>query len=234
MRTHFLLGALLIWACSFHALAQPQLACGALENHYGPFDYRVEKGRRLNIVEGAHFTPEVEALVAGKSTRYVGGDISYTLRTSPNHHRALLSVMRFAARTKSLQPPHMEFSVDCYFDRAVRFRPDDTVVRALFAQFLHSTGRTSDALRQLAAAVQFAKDNPFSHYNIGLVYFELNAYSEAMSQAHTAISLGMDPVALKERLQKVGRWREPDPVSPAPPESAASTPQGAGLQQRSP
>ncbi len=35
--------------------------CGSLANAYGPFDYRKHKGQPLiNIVEQAHFTPDVE------------------------------------------------------------------------------------------------------------------------------------------------------------------------------
>src|SRR4051812_47506028 len=61
--------------------------CGSLANPYGPFDYRTSKDK-LDIVEGAHFTPDVETLRSG-STGSLGADIDYTLRTSPNHHRAL-------------------------------------------------------------------------------------------------------------------------------------------------
>jgi len=219
---HFPAAALalcLMAAPSIHA--QDGTGCGSLQNHYGPYDYRKERGGRLNIVESAHFTPVVEALIRGSSSDYVGDDLSYTLRTSPNHHRALVAVVRFAERTKSSKPPYMQYSVDCYFERAVRFQPDDTVVRALYAQYLNRQGRTADGLRHLKAGVTFAKDNPLSHYNLGLVFMELKAYDEAMAQAYTAIDLGMPPGQLVAQLKALGRWQEPAPA-PAGAATAAS------------
>src|SRR5678816_4417104 len=66
-------------------------ACGPLANAYGPFDYRTDRtGTTLSIVEDNHFTPAVEQLISG-ITSSVGGEIDYTLRAFPNHHRALLS-----------------------------------------------------------------------------------------------------------------------------------------------
>ena len=42
--------------------AHAQEACGALGNHYGPFDYRTQRDK-LKIVEDYHFNAGVEALV---------------------------------------------------------------------------------------------------------------------------------------------------------------------------
>ncbi len=193
--------------------AQDVAGCGSLQNHYGPFDYRKERSGRLTIVEGAHFTPVVEALIRGKSSDFVGDDLSYTLRTSPNHHRALLAVVRFADRTKSPQPPYMQYSVTCYFERAVRFQPDDTVVRALYARYLHRQGRTAEGLQHLKAGVNFANDNPLSHYNLGLVFLELKAYDGALQQARTAIALGIPPGTLVEQLKTLGKWQDAIPLA---------------------
>ena len=195
-------------------------ACGSLANGYGPFDYRHERNGRLRIVEEYHFTPEVEALISGH-TGYLGDDLSYTLRTSPNHHRALMAVVRLGERTKSPQPPHMQYSIECYFDRAIRFQPDDTVVRALYAQYLFKSGRRSEAIQQLEVADSFASDNPLSHYNLGLIYFELKDYDRALDQEHKAKQLGLARPGLEDALRGVGRWREPSSVSP--PASAAAS-----------
>jgi len=206
------------------AHAQNVSGCGALENHYGPYDYRKEKGRRLNIVEGAHFTPAVEALIRGSSGAFAGDDLNYTLLTSPNHHRALLAMVRLADRAKSSKPPHMQYTVDCFFDRAVRFQPDDTVVRALYGRYLNRQGRTAEAMQQLKAAVIFAKDNPLSHYNLGLVFMELKAYDEALAQAHTAIALGMPPGALVDQLKAQRRWQEAARAPSAAASAASAAP----------
>lgn len=196
--------------------------CGPLRNAYGPFDYASERNGKLQIVEEFHFTPEVEALLRGRSGN-LGSDLDYTLRASPNHHRALLSLSRYGERLKSPQPPGMQYSIDCYFDRAIRFRPDDTVVRALYAQHLGRVGRTGEALQQLEQAVGRAKDNGISQYNIGLVYFELKEYDRAVAQAHAAMSLGYTRPELADMLKRVNKWREPAAAPPPPtPASQAS------------
>ena len=68
-------------------------SCGSLENAYGPYDYRTDRGNRLYLVESAHFTPVVESLISGLSGP-LGAELDYTLRAFPNHHRALISDAR--------------------------------------------------------------------------------------------------------------------------------------------
>ena len=82
---HFaqLLLTIFMLIASVSALAQSNAsACGDLKTHYGPFDYRTDRDK-LEIVEGAHFTPEVEALIRGKSSARLGQDLAYTLTHSP-------------------------------------------------------------------------------------------------------------------------------------------------------
>ena len=145
--------AVAILGTSFHASAQQFASgCGPIENAYGPYDYRTDRDK-LPIVEGAHFTPEVEALVRGR-TGLVGGDIDYTLRAFPNHHRALVSMMKLGERMKAPQVPGAHYSVECYFDRALRFKPNDTACRTTSTVWLpkFSTARTS-GLAAMAAVI---------------------------------------------------------------------------------
>ena len=206
---------------SAHALAQGANACGSLENHYGPYDYRVERNGHLRIVERYHFTPQVEALVRGESG-YIGADLDYTLHTSPNHHRALMALVRYGERLKTTQPPAMPYSIDCYFDRAIRYQPDDTVVRELFAQYLAKSGRAKEAKEQLVVASNYAKDNAISHYNIGLIYFDLKDYDHALEQAQLAGEEGFPRPELREKLKEVGKWQDPPAAASAPAASGAS------------
>lgn len=89
------------------SFAQDLGICGSLNNSFGPFDYRyktsvkTELGDAHSMVEGAHFTPQIEQLIRGKTAVEPGPDIDYTLRAFPNHHRALLSMSRLALRAKS-------------------------------------------------------------------------------------------------------------------------------------
>ncbi len=183
-------------------------ACGTLENHYGPFDYRTQRDK-LEIVERYHFTPSVEALTRGASTTKLAGDISYLMATSPNHHRGLVAIMRLSDKEKSPHPQHLRYSVDCYFDRAIRFRQDDTTVRMLYAQYLHKHKRGPEAMAQLQIASTLAKDNGFTNYNIGLVYFEMSQYDLALVQAHKAKALGFDQPELAQMLAAKNQWKEP-------------------------
>lgn len=212
---------------------QPGNPCGLIyTDHYGPYDYRSQRPS-LKIVEDFHYTPRVEAGISG-STGPIGGDLNYTLKASPNHHRALNTMMRVLARTKTDAVKGMEWPADCYFDRAMRFKPDDTVVRAMFAQYLHSRGKTAEGIRQLDAATEVAGDSPFSHYNIGLVYLELGAHEQALRQAHKALAMGFPRTELSDGLKKAGKWQEPaaatpaaDAASAAPAPAAASAPAAA-------
>ncbi len=202
-------------------------ACGSLQNHYGPFDYRTQRDK-LARVEQYHFTPVVEALIRGQSTSAANGyasDISYLMNTSPNHHRGLAAIIRLVARDKVPQPVRLAYSIDCYFDRAIRFAPDDAVVRMFFAQYLQSVGKTADAKQQLKVTAELAKDNPLTQYNLGMLYTEVGDYPEALKHAHIAMSLGMQRPELADRLRQKGQWRDPE-VAPAvaPPEASASQP----------
>lgn len=205
------------------SLAQAQVGpelCGPLANAFGPYDYRTDKSQ-LPIVESAHFTASVEMLIKGNAG-YLGGDLDYTLRAFPNHHRALISLMRYADREKAVRAPQTRYDVECYFVRAVTFRPDDTTARMLFATFLNSKGRREEALRHLALVEFHAKDNPFTNYNLGLLYLDLKDYSNAVKFAHKALALGFSRTDLKDKLVAAGHWSEPAPAPATGPASAAS------------
>ena len=195
--------------------------CGSLDNAYGPYDYRTDLDK-LPIVLGAHFTPAVEALVRGTTSSRPGGDIDYTLRAIPNNPRALIAMMRLGEKEKTPQPSGSRYSVECWFDRAVRFRPDDVIVRMIYSTYLNKQGRLADATSQLKIATTYAKDDAFAHYNIGLHYFDLKNYDQALAEAHKAIALGFTQTALRDKLQSVGKWTEPTNTTTAPTADAAA------------
>lgn len=206
--------------------------CGPLRNGFGPFDYRPDRDpptpgtgdhtHKLGLVEGAHFTKEVELLIRGhRSGDDPGGDIDYTLRAFPNHHRALLAVMRYGEKKASKTPAKLTYAVECYFNRAIRFSPDDAIVRIIYATYLTKNKRTPEAIAQLEQATNIAGDNGFTHYNIGLAYFDMLNYGKALAQAHRAMGLGFERTQLRERLEKAGQWQEP---ITATTENTAKTP----------
>ena len=208
---HFLILFLILAANSGTATAQTDSLCGnPFQNHYGPFDYRTADAQNRAVVESVHFTPGVEALIRPATTTFttMAGDVAYTLHVFPNHHRALLTMSRAAKKFGKDPAPGARFTVNCYFERAVKFRPEDTVARALYAQYLAANARKDDAVRQLEIATTFAKDNPFSQYNIGLLYFELGKFDKALERAHAAIALGNTRPELPDKLKAINKWTE--------------------------
>jgi tetratricopeptide (TPR) repeat protein len=191
--------------------------CGELyaPGQYGPYDYRTDRDK-LPIVLINHFTPEVEALIRGITAPTPGGDIDYTLRTIPNNHRALIAMMRLGEKEKTPQPRGSRYTVECWFERAIRFRPDDSIVRMIYSTFLNSKARLPEANAQLALATSYAQDSGITHYNIGLHYFDLKNYEDALIQAHKAMALGFTRPELRERLSAIGKWQEPTPSTVSP------------------
>lgn len=200
--------------------------CGSLANAYGPFDYRKHKGQPLiNIVEQAHFTPDVEQL-RKPMFQYFAADFDYTLRAVPNHHRALVSMAKYSEKVKNSQPPGAQRTVDCYFDRAMRFAVDDLIVRMIYAGHLTRVARSKDALAQLDYVKRFAGENPLTHYNLGLLYYDAGNLEASLTEAHLAQQFGMRRVELRDKLVKAGKWRDPEslPQPPLPAQSSAAVP----------
>lgn len=190
--------------------------CGSLQNAYGPYDYRSDKDK-LQIVEGAHLTPEVVNLVRG-STGAIAGDLGYTLRAFPNHHVALNAMIRLGEKEKTTKPSGSKYSVECWLQRAMKFRSDDAVVRMLYASYLSKAGKRGEALNQLDEAGQLGIDGANSNYNMGLIYFDLKEYEMSLLYAQHAYNLGYPLPGLRDKLKKAGKWRE----QPAGTASAAN------------
>jgi len=161
----------------------------------------------LTVVEQFHFTPPVESLVKGASGP-LGGDIGYTLDHFPNHHRALAAMMKLALREKNRKPPGARYTIDCYFERATRFRPNDAKVRTLHGSYLLAIGRQDDALEQLEKAAVLEPANPTAHYNLGLLYLQKQQYDKARASAHQAYKMGFPLPGLKNKLVAAGQWKE--------------------------
>ena len=219
LRTLVIRATCVLLFCGRAAFAQEVVGgCGSLGNAFGPFDYRADRyipeatfqshAAQLNIVERAHFTAEVEALVRGKSD-VLGGDIGYTLRAFPNHHRALLAMATLGDKERTDTPKGSIYSVDCWFRRAVSWRADDNIVRMIYAKYLVDKGRTGEAEQHLAVVAGRAGDNAFTYRNLGLIYFDMKNYDKALAYAHIAYSLGLDISALRDQLKKVDKWSEP-------------------------
>jgi len=191
-------------------VAQPAAAdeatCGSLRYRHGPYDYRTSAWAR-NWAEKYHFTPEVEQLKKGASTSYIGQDLDFVLLAIPNHSRALAAMVNWKFKTKKDPPTGATYSVDCYFDRAIRFSPDDGAVRAVYGVYLMRVGKTADAVAQLEMAAKLGEDTANMHYNIGLAYFELRDYDKALAHAKKAYEQGFTLPGLRDKLTQAGKWQ---------------------------
>lgn len=232
MRPGFSAGvALLIGMLAQVAPVQAQsglaaMGCGALQNAYGPYDYRTDKSK-LTIVEKHHFGPSQEGLTKRVG---LGSNIDYTLRAFPNHHRALMSMMKLGAREKRTKPSGAEYSVECYMVRAEAFRPDDAMVKVIYGLYLMQAGRPQDAIAKLEAAGGLDRQNANVDYNLGLAYFDLRQYDKALASAHKAYAAGFPLSGLRDKLKRAGQWREAPSPPPRAPAAAEERAEGGASQ----
>ena len=202
-------GVFAIAAIAFVPTAYAQQACGSLENHFGPYDYRTAAPDRRKIVEDYHFTRNVEHLRSGRSGANIAKDISYTLRAFPNHPRALNAMANLARREKTERPKGSEFTLDCWFQRALAFAPNDPNVLGVYGVQLLKDDKPKEALKKFHQAESSeggATGNLY--YNMGLAYFDLKDYDKARDYAKKASAKGFNLPGLKDKLQKAGQWKE--------------------------
>lgn len=178
-----------------------------------PWDYRTRKDR-LELVESRHFTRQVELLIRGESTSNLAADIGYTLRMFPNHHRALASLVRYSDAKKQSSFVGMKYSVDCYLQRAVNFKEDDSQVRIIYASHLIKSKRIEKAREQLAYLEEYEDKNSALNYNMGLIFFDIGDYQKSLNYAHQAYSEGFPLQGLKNKLIKSGKWKDTQHIIP--------------------
>lgn len=199
------------------ALAAPKI-CGGFDEPAALADYR--KGRtefaaRLAQVEKSSFSPEVESGALGMAG---AAALQATLATFPNHAPALNALTRLALKEKRAVLPGMKYPVECYFDRAQRFAPDDAAVYAAYAGYLFGLGLSDKAVDMYGRAVELDGRNAVIQYNLGLAYFKLNNYELANKYAQRAYNAGFPLPGLRSMLQNAGKWRPmPDEKMPPPP-----------------
>lgn len=194
----------ILWALVGTAtvVAQEVPGCGSLVNAFGPFDYRDPLARQqsLQVVETHHFTPDVESLKRGKSSADAIDDLNYTLRAFPNHHRALNSVARYALQGGKFAKDSSIPSADCYFKRAIAFRPDDEIVRMIYANLLTKHGQQDAARTQYEAALSLAPDSVEVNYNAGLYFVSQGDLPRAKQLAKIAYAGGYPLPGLKKKI----------------------------------
>lgn len=192
--------------------------CGQLHSRgqYGPYDYRTATADQKYLVEQAHFDAEWAGYLAGKNTILaaggmtspVAGGLDYTLRAFPNHHRALLAIGKVALRMKQERPRGAKFRVDCYFQRAIAFAPDDGLVRAIYGAYFAARGKADSAKEQLNMANELDPENLNIQSQIAWSLMEIKDWVGAEKHAKLAYQYGYPLPGLRDRLKKSGHWSD--------------------------
>ncbi|MDH4053936.1 MAG: ABC transporter permease [Gammaproteobacteria bacterium] len=187
--------------------------CGAPleQNAFGrPLDYN-DPAEDANIhanVERNHFNRDVEALTKGQ-TGILPLDIAYVLSQIPNHYRALAAMARWE-REHGYRPDLEErkvYSADCYFRRALIFRPTDPTLHMLYGMHKHYTGDLDGALTEYLVSRRYDPNHIELNYNLGLLYVDLKEYALAREAAQIAYSSGFPLAGLRAKLQRLGEWQ---------------------------
>ena len=159
---------------------------------FGPFDYRDatlqkrERGTPLQLVEEAHFTEKVRTLKGGNTSQYPGGDLSYTLWAFPNHHQALLTLINYTVKYNNERPPQMSFSTECYFKRAIQWRPDDSKAHSVYGIYLFKKAKFQESITRFLEAIKLDPSNFKAHYFLGLVLRQLGDPDWAIKEFEVA------------------------------------------------
>lgn len=190
-----------------------EITCGSLSDSAwldGPKDYRSASKADRDIVERAHFNANVESLrSAARSTSSAGPDIDYTLRAFPNHPRALLAMSRLSLKEGREKPAGARYTIECYFERANRFRPNDPMPYLIAGLHFAKTKQNKAATENLDRASALGdRSNANAEYNLGLGYLEVGLLEKSLEHAKRAYALGFPLPGLKKRLAELGVWKE--------------------------
>lgn len=208
------LAYILIFWSGINSTFALDVGCPILRHGYGPYDYRSATKEQLQLVEGAHFFPNVENLRDGTphpNRGYAlvpGAEIDYTLRAFPNHHRALMALSRLSLRDKSERPKGIKANVDCYFQAAIKFRNEDSYAYLVYGIHLSKKGRSREALEQFDKAKALGEDSANLYYNLGLAYFQEKRFDDALDAAHKAYNAGFPLPGLRNMLMRAGKWTD--------------------------
>jgi tetratricopeptide (TPR) repeat protein len=197
--------------------------CGDLFNGVGPFDYRDQSAARrwdYRDTKQNHYDPANQRMRAGEYSSRVMHDIDFLLRVFPNHVPALQLAIEYE---RGGGKRHHFRSVDCYFDRARRFVPDDVMVVMMEGTYFSKKGDKARARTSYEDALEMAPESLDINYNAGLFFAQIGEYERALKCANLAYAGGYPLPGLKDKLQKAGyRVVAEEAPQPAPPPSAQS------------
>lgn len=178
-----------------------------------PQDYRNADAHWRETVERPHFQPHYAAYLAGHfyvpAGRARGEAVSdgfdYTLWGFPNHPLALAAIEQLSFRqNKALRLERMLLPVECYFQRAIEWYPDDAFPHAVYGYYLARRGRKAEALYVLGVAESGGLDSLDANLYLAFAYIELRDYEKAASHARSVYGMGYPLPGLRQRLAREG------------------------------
>jgi tetratricopeptide (TPR) repeat protein len=181
----------------------------------GPWDYTNaahRQQREYYLIEAAHFNGKVEYLRGGaKKSHDLAGDLDYTLRGIPNHHRALKSMMLFQRtfdKGKNALKRKSVIAFECYMQRAINFSSKDAFLYLLYASFLKKSDELEKGVDILKQGENVLPENAYIQYHLALLLMKNGESEEAVKHAKAAYRLGNPPKDLKNKLEKKGLWKD--------------------------
>ena len=205
---------LLAWQAAPAAGPEP-VDCGSWATDRGPFDYNnpAQRANEIALVEKYHWDANVEELKRGRSSVYVMDDLDFILRYVPNHHRALNALARYELSGGSTLG---YYPADCYFKRALQFKPEDGETYLVLGIYEYHKKDFAESRDAYERAITLLPNSPEPHYNLALLYLAMNDLAHARQEAATAYRLGYPLPGLKRKLQAAGAWTAEDEAKSRP------------------
>ena len=193
--------------------------CPSLPREY-VFDYRSNTAQALHwkkLVEGAHFTTSIRRGIAG-NTAHLMGDLTYTLNHFPNHPFALSVTAEYQRRPgyvarRGTKRDYYWTSINCFFRRALSFAPTDPQVYHVIGLHFHKLQQHQRAEVFYQQALRLKPPIIEAHYNLGLLYLDMQQPARALPHAEIAYRGGYPMPGLKNRLAEAGFELKPEAAS---------------------
>lgn len=173
-------------------------------NDYRAFHADAQLTWSVGDIKRNHLDPAVERMKQGEFSHRVLADLDFMLRGWPNHHAALEAAIRYELGGGK---PYELLTTACYLARATEFAPDDVRVLFLEAYYYWQRGDRPLARDIYEESLAIHPDSIDVHYNLGLVYFELEEYEKSMYHAGIAYRGGYPLPGLRKKLEGVRKWQ---------------------------
>lgn len=199
-------------------------ACEGGGQAFGPYDYfdvneegdALYQEGRLWEARWRHFDRGLRHLNADPflqpNYQNAEHEFDYMLRAYPNHPDVLRAIIDLEFRKRQNNDAGQSMLIsrnpppECYFQRAIEFRPDHTHIYTLYGLYLHRLKRYEAAVEQYDRALEIDAKNAEVNYNAGLAHLKLSNYDASRMHAEKAYAAGYPLPGLRRQLERAGKW----------------------------